>query len=330
MIRAASACIVAALVLGVSTPIAAQSPAPQPPRLVFAFELHPQVAAPLELGDVPGGRRPIVDPRPSPWGRDWKALLPAAPTGRWCGPTASRSSTRATRWRPTRRSWSTCRTSACGAPMMKKLLAAIGSTPARLLPGRRRRFFETAAPDVVAHPIDVRRRPQRYPNEVVVAVVAVEVGEHRRADPRMAAAPGPIRQRNEHRGCRGRGLCRSAQGRFSGSAQRSRESRGTVAPASLRATNHASPSICSRYMAMAPMATGASAMPTRDPAATARRSMRNAAPSPRGTPSASAHSDGRGQTTPAGAGHSSPSQMATPVAICRLTTANAVAEGGRW
>ncbi|HEX5106845.1 MAG TPA: DUF3237 domain-containing protein [Vicinamibacterales bacterium] len=59
MIRSLS-CAIAAFVLGVSAGIAAQSPAPQPPRLVFAFELHAQVAAPLELGDVPRGRRRIV------------------------------------------------------------------------------------------------------------------------------------------------------------------------------------------------------------------------------------------------------------------------------
>ena len=31
-----------------------------PPRLVFAFELHAQVGPPMELGQVPGGRRRIV------------------------------------------------------------------------------------------------------------------------------------------------------------------------------------------------------------------------------------------------------------------------------
>jgi len=59
MIRPLS-CVIAALALGVSAGIAAQSSAPQPPRLVFAFELHAQVAAPLELGDVPRDRRRIV------------------------------------------------------------------------------------------------------------------------------------------------------------------------------------------------------------------------------------------------------------------------------
>ena len=31
-----------------------------PPRLTFAFELHVQVGAPVEMGDVPGGRRRII------------------------------------------------------------------------------------------------------------------------------------------------------------------------------------------------------------------------------------------------------------------------------
>lgn len=38
----------------------AQSIPPTPPRLVFAFELHAQVGAPLEFGDVPRGRRRVV------------------------------------------------------------------------------------------------------------------------------------------------------------------------------------------------------------------------------------------------------------------------------
>ena len=46
----------------VSGGLTAQNPTPPPaaPRLTFAFELHAQVAAPLELGDVARGRRRIV------------------------------------------------------------------------------------------------------------------------------------------------------------------------------------------------------------------------------------------------------------------------------
>jgi hypothetical protein len=40
--------------------LSAQNPAPQPPRLSFAFELRVQVGPPVELGDVPGGRRRII------------------------------------------------------------------------------------------------------------------------------------------------------------------------------------------------------------------------------------------------------------------------------
>ena len=38
----------------------APAAAPAPPRLVFAFELRAQVGPPMELGEVPGGRRRIV------------------------------------------------------------------------------------------------------------------------------------------------------------------------------------------------------------------------------------------------------------------------------
>jgi hypothetical protein len=35
--------------------------APAPPKLTYAFELHATVAAPTELGQVPNGRRRIID-----------------------------------------------------------------------------------------------------------------------------------------------------------------------------------------------------------------------------------------------------------------------------
>lgn len=41
-----------------TAPVLAQAPAP--PKLTFAFEVRAQVAAPLEVGQVPAGRRRIV------------------------------------------------------------------------------------------------------------------------------------------------------------------------------------------------------------------------------------------------------------------------------
>jgi hypothetical protein len=39
----------------------ASKPAPAPPRLTYAFELRATVATPTELGQVPNGRRRIID-----------------------------------------------------------------------------------------------------------------------------------------------------------------------------------------------------------------------------------------------------------------------------
>ncbi len=59
-----------------------------PPKLVFAFELRAQVAEPLEIGQVPHGRRRIVailggtvrgpgfDARILPGGADWQLIQP--------------------------------------------------------------------------------------------------------------------------------------------------------------------------------------------------------------------------------------------------------------
>jgi hypothetical protein len=44
-----------------AAPGLAQTPAPQPPRLTFAFEIRAQVGAPLDMGDVPRGRRRIIE-----------------------------------------------------------------------------------------------------------------------------------------------------------------------------------------------------------------------------------------------------------------------------
>ena len=178
MIRAAS-CIVAALVLGVSTPIAAQSPAPQPPRLVFAFELHAQVAAPLELGDVPRGRRRIVQitggtfsgsglkGRILPGGADWQIVRPDGFT---------ELDTRYTLETDKKELVYVQNVGMRHAPpdVMKKLLAGESVNPA-LVYFRTTPIFETAAPDLqwLTRSTFVGTG-ERYPNEVVVRFWRVE------------------------------------------------------------------------------------------------------------------------------------------------------------
>jgi hypothetical protein len=75
------------VVLGVFTALA-QKATPRPPGLVFAFELRAQVAAPLEMGEVPRGRRRIVQitggtfsgsgmtGKILPGGADWQIVRP--------------------------------------------------------------------------------------------------------------------------------------------------------------------------------------------------------------------------------------------------------------
>ncbi len=60
-----------ALGLPGSTPVAAQQPpaAPVPPRLVLALEAHVQLGSPLEVGQVPRGRRRVI---PIVGGRGWR------------------------------------------------------------------------------------------------------------------------------------------------------------------------------------------------------------------------------------------------------------------
>jgi hypothetical protein len=52
------ACVIAAT--SASDPVAQSAKAPPAPGLVFAFELRVNVAAPIVIGDVPGGTRRIV------------------------------------------------------------------------------------------------------------------------------------------------------------------------------------------------------------------------------------------------------------------------------
>lgn len=79
--------LLAALCAGV-WPAAAQTPAstPTPPRLVFAFEARVQVGEPIEVGELPAGRRRIVPilggtfegpgirGRVLPGGADWQLI----------------------------------------------------------------------------------------------------------------------------------------------------------------------------------------------------------------------------------------------------------------
>lgn len=79
--------LLALLVIGLSAvPALAQTQPPQPPRLTFAFEIRAQVGTPLEMGEVPGGRRRIIDilggtfagptmkGRIRPGGADWQIV----------------------------------------------------------------------------------------------------------------------------------------------------------------------------------------------------------------------------------------------------------------
>ncbi len=81
----------AAAILSLGAMVAAQAPAQttaQPPRLAFAFEVRATVAAPLEVGDVPAGRRRIVaitggtfegpglKGKVLPGGADWQIIRP--------------------------------------------------------------------------------------------------------------------------------------------------------------------------------------------------------------------------------------------------------------
>jgi len=178
MIRPAC-CFGAALILCVSTATTAQSPAAPPPRLVFAFELHAQVAAPLELGDVPRGRRRIVQitggtfagsglkGRILPGGADWQIVRPDGFT---------ELDTRYTLETDTKELIYVQNVGMRHAPpdVMKKLLAGESVNPA-LVYFRTTPVFETAAPDLqwLTRSTFVGTG-ERYPNEVVVRFWRVE------------------------------------------------------------------------------------------------------------------------------------------------------------
>ena len=83
---AAASIVSVAAILGAQAP--AQSSAQSPPRLAFAFEVRATVAPPLEVGDVPQGRRRIVaitggtfegpglKGKVQPGGADWQIIRP--------------------------------------------------------------------------------------------------------------------------------------------------------------------------------------------------------------------------------------------------------------
>jgi hypothetical protein len=76
------------LLLLLTMPLTLLAQAPTPPRLVFAFELHAQVAPPLLVGDIPAGTRRIVQitggtfegpglkGKVLPGGADWQIIHP--------------------------------------------------------------------------------------------------------------------------------------------------------------------------------------------------------------------------------------------------------------
>jgi hypothetical protein len=80
--------ILAITLASLVSPAAGQTSTPAAPRLVFAFEARVQVGAPLELGDVPRGRRRIVPilsgtfegpgirGKVLPGGADWQIIRP--------------------------------------------------------------------------------------------------------------------------------------------------------------------------------------------------------------------------------------------------------------
>ncbi len=104
------------LALLLMTPIAIRAQAPTPPTLVFAFELHAEVAPPLVVGDIDAGTRRIVQITGGTFeGLGFKGrVLPGAPIGKSSTRMASASSIPGTPSRPIPGRPSTCRTPACG------------------------------------------------------------------------------------------------------------------------------------------------------------------------------------------------------------------------
>jgi hypothetical protein len=152
--------------------------APAPPKLTYAFELHATVAAPTELGQVPNGRRRIIDitggtvegqikGKVRPGGADWQIVRADGFT---------ELDTRYTIETDKGQLIYVQNPGIRSAPpdVMKKLLAGEVVDPA-LVYFRTQPKFETSAPDLqwITRSLFVGIG-ERYPNEVVIRFYRVE------------------------------------------------------------------------------------------------------------------------------------------------------------
>ena len=153
--------------------------APEPPALVFAFELRAQVGAPVEIGQVPHGRRrivpilggtvrgPMLEATVVPGGADWQLIQPDG------------FSELDTRYTLTTARGELVYVQNAGirhaAPdVMQKLLAGQSVDP-KLVYFRTVPKFETAVPELqwLARSVFVGIG-ERFPNEVVVRFYRLE------------------------------------------------------------------------------------------------------------------------------------------------------------
>jgi hypothetical protein len=153
-------------------------PAPAPPKLTYAFELHATVAAPTELGQVPTGRRRIIDitggtvegqikGKVRPGGADWQIVRADGFT---------ELDTRYTIETDKGQLIYVQNPGVRSAPpdVMKKLLAGEVVDPA-LVYFRTQPTFETSAPELqwITRSLFVGIG-ERYPSEVVIRFYRVE------------------------------------------------------------------------------------------------------------------------------------------------------------
>lgn len=160
--------------------VVAQSskPVPPAPKLTYAFELHATVAAPAELGQVPSGRRRIIDitggtvegqikGKVRPGGADWQIVRADGFT---------ELDTRYTLETDKGQLIYVQNPGVRSAPpdVMKKLLAGEVVDPA-LVYFRTQPKFETSAPELqwITRSLFVGVG-ERYPNEVVIRFYRVE------------------------------------------------------------------------------------------------------------------------------------------------------------
>ena len=157
----------------------AQTPPPAPPRLTFAFEIRAQVGVPQEVGELPHGRRRIVQilggtfsgpdmrGRILPGGADWQLVQEDG---------FSQLDTRYTLETDKGEIIYVQNAGVRHAPpdVMKKLLAGETVDPARVY-FRTVPTFETAAPRLQHLPRSVFVGiGERYPSEVVVRFYKLE------------------------------------------------------------------------------------------------------------------------------------------------------------